>query len=181
MTTAHYDLQTLLKLGFHKAANATPSIISGIVVFIIFWVAGILTKRFIIRLANNSKSRQYLLKMLGQTAKITLILVGLVTALGTMGINVTALVTSLGLAGFALGFALKDTLSNTLAGFIILFYQPFNISDRIDVSKVEGEVIDINLRYTVLKTEEERHMVPNATVLTSVVTIKEKHKAPMPL
>ncbi len=174
MNTTHKDIHTLLKIGFQKTVDATPSIITGIVVFLLFWLAGIIAKKLIEKLANHSKNRQYLLHLVGQTTKVALIIIGLITALGTMGINVTALVTSLGLAGFALGFALKDSLSNILAGFIILFYQPFNIGDHIDVSKTEGDVVDINLRYTVLKAEGEHCMVPNATVLTSVVTIKEK-------
>ena len=55
-------------------------------------------------------------------AKLSLIVFGLVTALGTAGVNVSALVAGLGLTGFALGFAFRDVLSNLLAGVLILLY-----------------------------------------------------------
>lgn len=58
-------------------------------------------------------------------------LLGLVTALGTAGVNVSALVTSLGLVGFALGFALKDALSNIISGILLLLYRPFSVGDVI--------------------------------------------------
>ncbi|WP_306686705.1 mechanosensitive ion channel domain-containing protein [Candidatus Coxiella mudrowiae] len=59
-----------------------------------------------------------------------------ITALGTMGINVTALATDLRLTGFSLGFILKNMFSNVLSSFLILFYEPFGINDRITVSNV---------------------------------------------
>ena len=83
---------------------------------------------------------------------MAILIAGLITALGTMGINVTALVTSVGLIGFAVSFSLKDTLSNLMAGFVILFYQPFKAGDYIEVDKVEGQAINVTLRYTIIKS-----------------------------
>lgn len=101
---------------------------------------------------------------------VTVLIFGAITALGTMGINVAALVAGLGLTGFAVGFALKDVLSSVFSGFLILFYEPFQINDRIKISNTVGKVIDINLRYTVLQEENKRIMIPNSTVLTNIVT-----------
>lgn len=60
------------------------------------------------------------------------------------------------LTGFALGFALKDTISNLLAGVLILLYHPFEIGNRITISSYEGIVDSIDLRYTELKNEGNR-------------------------
>ena len=59
---------------------------------------------------------------------------GLVTALGTLGVDVSALVAGLGLTGFALGFAVKDTISNILAGVLLLVYRPFSKKDYVEDS-----------------------------------------------
>ena len=70
--------------------------------------------------------------LLARAAKIALITLGAVTALGNLGVDVSAIVVGLGLTGFALGFALRDTISNLLAGVLILLYSPFEIGNRIN-------------------------------------------------
>ena len=65
---------------------------------------------------------------------------GLITALGTIGINVSALVAGLGLTGFALGFALKDLVANVVAGVLVLVYRPFHRQDHVAVAGFEGTV-----------------------------------------
>ena len=112
--------------------------------------------------------------------KVSLMLVGVVTALGTMGVNVAAMVTGLGLTGFAVGFALKDIISNALAGVLILMYQPFRRSDRIAVIStisLEGEVVHIDLRYTTLELPDRRILIPNSYLFTNPITI---HRTPRP-
>jgi len=81
-------------------------------------------------------------------------------------------VAGLGLGGFALGFALRDALSNFLAGLLILVYRPFRIGDYLSVSGCEGVVSEINLRYTVLQGEKEEMMVPNSVLFTTPLRVK---------
>lgn len=165
----------LIKSGniiYSKIVEVFPKVAVGLIVFLMAWCIAIIV-RYLIRhfFSRSTSGHRYLLQLLGQIAYVTVLIVGGITALGTIGINVTALVTGLGLTGFAIGFALKDMLSNTLAGFLILFYEPFHINERITVSNVGGKVIDINLRYTILQEERKQIMVPNATVIANIVTI----------
>jgi len=156
-----------------EVAKTAPQILVGLGIFVAVWVVALVVKACIVRIGRRSKRHPYLYRLIGSTVKVAILIAGLVTALGTMGINVSALVASLGLAGFAIGFALKDTLSNLLAGFMVLFYQPFKPGDYIATDKVEGQVIDINLRYTVVKTDTQHTYVPNATVISNPVTVKD--------
>ncbi len=174
--TAHLStyLHTLQKM----FVVYSPRLVAGFVVFVIVWIIAMITKGIIIRLAARANGNAYLYKMMGQVAKLTIVLIGLIMGLGTAGINVSALVASFGLAGFALSFALKDTLSNALAGFMILFNEPFKAGNYISVNSVEGEVIDINLRYTVVKIDSQHTLVPNSVVLNNPVTVK--NQAPTP-
>jgi small-conductance mechanosensitive channel len=91
--------------------------------------------------------------------------------MGTLGVNVGAMIAGLGLVGFALGFALKDLLSNFLAGLLILIYNPFVRGDRITVSGNEGQVIEINLRYTVLQEQDKRALIPNSILFSNPVIV----------
>lgn len=105
--------------------------------------------------------------LLASTLKYLVLGVGIVTALSAVGINILPTLTGLGLAGFALGFALKDAISNLLAGAIIIVTAPFSVGDEIEILASRGRVADINLRYIVLRTEGQLHMIPNSLFLNN--------------
>ena len=73
---------------------------------------------------HRSGRNSDLIRLLARTAQIAVQVFGAVTALGTSGIDVSALVAGLGLTGFALGFAFRYVLSNVLAGVLILMLPP---------------------------------------------------------
>jgi small-conductance mechanosensitive channel len=111
--------------------------------------------------------------LLVRTAKAAFLVFGTVTALGTAGINVSALVAGLGLTGFALGFAFRDILSNYLAGFLLLVYRPFTRGDHISVTGLEGSVSSIDLRYTMLRKDGSVILIPNSNLFTNPITITQ--------
>lgn len=88
--------------------------------------------------------------------------------------DITALVAGLGLAGFAVGFALKDIVSNLLAGVLIILYSPFRIGSRIKVGSHEGKVVEINLRYTIIDSGGERVLIPNSTMFTNIIAVRKE-------
>ena len=97
---------TMVTTTYRNIMEIFPVVMASIVIFILFWISGIFTQFLITRLANKRGLNPELLKLIGRTTIIGLIIFGLVMALGTIGINVSALVAGLGLTGFALGFAL---------------------------------------------------------------------------
>jgi small-conductance mechanosensitive channel len=143
-----------------------------LVVMAAFWMVSIAADRAIRRLSVFIRSdTRYLLDLVRKISRVALVLFGLVSALGTLGVNILALVAGLGLTGFALGFALKDALSNLLAGALILIYRPIRYRDRITVAGFEGTVVQVDLRYTVLEREGLRILIPNAVLFTNPITI----------
>ncbi|MEW6298274.1 MAG: mechanosensitive ion channel domain-containing protein [Thermodesulfobacteriota bacterium] len=148
---------------------------ASLLVLLLFWLASVVLHTIIHRLSQSSDAgRRDIVDFLGRVAKVALLLFGVVTALGTAGINVAALVAGLGLTGFALGFALKDVLSNFLAGVLILIYRPFRRNDVIAVAGFEGTVIDIDLRYTHLQAEGKKVLIPNAILFTNTISLVER-------
>ena len=143
----------------------------GAAVFLLFVIIAIVSKRLILKFTKHAANHQAFSKLFAQTVQATVLIVGLLSALGTAGIDITAMVTSLGLAGFALGYALKDYLSNILAGYMILFYRPFKLGDTVSVGASQGEVTDVNLRYTTLKSDGQVTLIPNASLLSNSVNI----------
>ncbi|MFQ5605733.1 MAG: mechanosensitive ion channel family protein [bacterium] len=160
-------MQTLLE----EATLWVPRVIGVIVIFVVFFILAKIIKRIITKAAERLKFDRNLTSLLARTSSITLIIFGFVTALGTLGVNVSALVAGIGLTGFALGFALKDTISNLLSGVLILLYRPFEIGNRIKISGYEGIVISIDLRYTELDSESNKVLIPNSRLFTDPITV----------
>lgn len=144
-----------------------------VAVFAAFWVAASITRSVILRMADRDTARRDVLTLLANAARWGIIGFGVVTMLGTLGVDVTGLIAGLGLTGFALGFALKDIVSSLMAGLLILLNRPFVSGDVIAVTGITGRVAAIDLRYTeVVDTEGNRHLIPNANVLANVVMVK---------
>ena len=151
-----------------------PRFVTSVLILLAFWLASVAVQNLIGRLGRRSDLTGDVLNLLQQVAKTALLIVGGITALGTMGINVSALVAGLGLTGFALGFAFRDILSNVLAGTLILVYHPFHRNDRIEVLGFEGIVIAIGLRYTALQAEDKKILIPNSNIFTNPVIVLAK-------
>jgi len=164
-------VENLVQYLFDESTLWMPRVIGVVVIFVIFFILAKILKRIITSTAERLKLDGNLTSLLARISNITLIIFGFVTALGTLGINVSALVAGLGLTGFALGFALKDTISNLLSGILILLYRPFEIGNRIKISGYEGIVISIDLRYTELDSEGNKVLIPNSKLFTDPITV----------
>jgi small-conductance mechanosensitive channel len=159
----------LAQLEYQVTAWA-PKVGVAIVVFAAFMIAGSVARYFIIRVASKADANlNFVLRMGAKVISTSLLLFGAVTALGTMGVNVSALVAGLGLTGFALGFAMKDILSNLMSGVLILLYRPFRVNDHITVTGLDGLVTDIDLRYTRLEKGDQTFLIPNSLLITNTI------------
>ena len=167
--------QQLLQLILEYSINACL----GLSIFIIFYIASI----FFYKLINNffkkvSPEKQGVLSLVSRAVKTMIIIIGVITSMGSIGINITALVAGLGLTGFAVGYALKDSISNLLSGVLLVLYQPFKIADKIEVAGFQGVVEKIDLRYTTLKdfTANKTILIPNTLTITkTVVVFSDEH------
>lgn len=90
--------------------------------------------------------------------------------------NIPSLVQSISIFAAGLSFAARDIISNFLSGILILTDSPFNIGDRIEVGKVYGDVEEIGIRTTKIKTLENSIItVPNAMFTTQSVKSYRKY------
>jgi len=98
------------------------------------------------------------------------IFVGLMIALSQLGLSLGPLLTGLGIAGFIVGFALQDSLSNFASGLMILFYRPFDVNDTIEAAGVRGRVSHMSLvNTTILTFDNQRLIIPNNKVWQDVI------------
>ncbi len=104
-------------------------------------------------------------------ASIGIVVVGLVTALGVLGVYPTALVTVVGAVGLAFSLAFQDILKNFFSGVYLLLERPFRVGDVIKVKDSVGTVEHIGVRTTALRTPDNvQVLVPNAIVISEVVS-----------
>lgn len=105
-----------------------------------------------------------LLQVLQEIVKYTVIAFAVVIIFNELGINVSALVLSLGIVGVAVGFAARDTLSNFISGLFILGDKSFKVGDIIEVAQAKGEVFKVGLRVTTILTPDKKTItVPNSS------------------
>lgn len=156
-----------------KFIELIPQIISGLLALVPFFIGWMLFKLLFRKLKKKDKSKSPVIVFFAKTTNVIILTMAIITVLGTWGVDVSALLTGLGLTGFALGFALKDVLSSCIAGVLILFYRPFKLHSKISTMGVEGEVIDIDMRYTTLQSGGEKHLIPNSKLISEKITILE--------
>lgn len=148
------------------------SLLGALFIFVLFWILGWVLGRAVRRACRRLREDQLpLVHLLRQVVTVTLRVFGAVMALGTLGIDVTALVAGLGLTTFGLGMALKDVVSNALSGVLVLLNRPFRIGDTIQIGGDTGRVERIDLRYTVLIAEDRTILVPNGNLFSSPVRV----------
>ncbi|MEQ8960716.1 MAG: mechanosensitive ion channel [Coleofasciculus sp. C2-GNP5-27] len=147
-----------------------PSLLGALVVVGITW--GIAkTVQFIgfswAQQTEGDRSTEILIGRLGYGGVWVL---GSVVALGVLGLNFGALLGALGLTSVAIGFSLKDVLSNYISGVILLAARPFGINDQVVISDYEGTITQIDLRATTMRTYDGRLVyIPNQEVFSASI------------
>jgi small conductance mechanosensitive channel len=144
------------------------------VVFLLFafkLMAG-LVKRLVRRAIGGDRSNMSHLMsnfIISMSGKLVMV-VGLLVALSQIGIKIAPLLAGLGIAGFIVGFALQDVLSNFASGVMILIYRPFDVGDTIEVPEVSGKVRHMNLVSTIVLTyDNQKLVVPNNKIWGSII------------
>jgi small conductance mechanosensitive channel len=166
------EVQASIETAFGRLIESAiviiPRALAALLVIGLFWAIATFVRwlmRIIFRRIVEDLTVENLIK---QVAYYAVWILGLIVALDAFGFDPQAVATGLGLTSLALGFALKDILSNFISGLLILVLRPFELGDQIIVGETEGNVERIDLRATQLRTYDGRVvLVPNAEVFTS--------------
>ncbi|MBZ5754497.1 mechanosensitive ion channel family protein [Pseudomonas sp. S5(2021)] len=171
VTDVRASVDTAFARLLEAAISIVPRALAALLVIGVFWAlaAGVrAVVRMISRRLIHDRTVENLIK---QVSYYTVWLLGLIVAATAFGLEPGALATGLGLTSLALGFALKDILSNFVSGLLILTLRPFQLGDQIVIGETEGTVERIELRATQIRTYDGRRvLVPNADTFTSRVT-----------
>ncbi len=172
LTSAAPDDQTALDL--EKAVSeltASDWITAGVILVVAIAIA--VGARALLTRSLRSRNRvdPAVAVLVGRVVSYLLILVGLVSALESLGLDLGLVIGGLGIAGIALAFALKDILENFVAGVLLQIQRPFTYGDQVFINEHEGTVRDINSRLvTIVTPAGETVKIPSATVIKADIT-----------
>ncbi|MEO1268170.1 MAG: mechanosensitive ion channel family protein [Myxococcota bacterium] len=165
----------ILHAYLQAALEILPALLMAIVLWTGFWFLAKFIRQFAEKLAETFTDDPSLKRLFATLSRITVLTVGTLIAAAVVfpGLDVGDLVGVLGFTSVAVGFAFKDIFQNFLAGIIILTQRPFTIGDQIQAGTIGGEVKDINIRSSIIKTYDGQQIIlPNTDLLTQAVTVR---------
>ena len=140
---------------------------TGAVLIFTLWLSSAIESRLLKSASGGSLS---LRKVISNTVRVLLMFVGLLLALSSVGIDLTALSVLGGAVGVGIGFGLQKLAANYVSGFVILAERSMRIGDNVKVDSFEGRITDIKARYTVIRSATGREsIVPNEMLITQRV------------
>jgi len=144
--------------------------LGGIIVVILGWMAAKFIAKFTENFLRKKNIDVTVSKFLVTILKGLVMLFVILVALGKFGITIAPFIAGLSVVGFGASFAVQGPLSNYAAGATLIFTKPFKVGDIIEVTGAMGEVIDMTLARTQLKTLDGTVIfIPNKHVIGEVI------------
>ncbi len=179
----HIDLTALQLLAdFVSGIDAVFITVNIIVILIIIILTGVVARivdgmlqSYVPRVAGkvDVKMDETVQLMIRRLVSATIYSIGLmlvILQIPQLQSLAAALLAGAGIASLAIGFAAKDSLSNLTSGVFLAIFQPFRVGDFVDFKGDYGQVEDLTLRHTVIRTWDSRRIiVPNSVINTEPI------------
>jgi small-conductance mechanosensitive channel len=155
--------------------NQTPvTLTSFFIFFLIIIIFVLLSKivknRFLAVILSKLRIEEGLQFTLTRVTQYIIVFIGVIVALQFIGIDLSGLAVVLGFLSVGIGFGLQNITSNFIAGLILLFERPIKVGDRVTVGDTEGDVLNINIRSTTIRSLNNISIiVPNSQFVSSQV------------
>lgn len=153
----------------------TPVTVMSVLIFILFITGfiflGVLTRRTLNqRIFKKFKLDEGTSYTLSRITQYVIITIGALVAFQFLGIDLSGLAVIFGLLSVGIGFGLQNITANFMSGLIILFERPISVGDRVMVNDIEGDIIEINIRSTNVRTVNNVSIiVPNSEFVSKDV------------
>jgi len=153
--------------------NQTPITPASLIIFTLIVLASVFVTRLFTRVIFDRLLKRFSIKegiryTLRRLTEYTMIIVGVIIAFQFIGIDLSGLAVIFGLLSVGIGFGLQSVTANFVAGLVLLFERPIKIGDRITIGDVEGDVEEISMRATKVRTLNNISIiVPNSQFVSS--------------
>lgn len=149
--------------------NVFTAIIIALAGYLFLRISDILIREWGAKVSKKLESRinDDLVPLFTKISRIFIVIITGLLVLAQFGIEITPLVASLGIAGFAIGFAIKDTLANVIGGIILTLDRSFAVGDKVSIDGEVGVVLEVGLRNTLIQTyDNEVIVIPNGELMS---------------
>lgn len=160
-----------LQDSFNTFKRALPLIGIALIIFLLFGFVGGRVARFS-RFWRKIAPNPFLADLLAQAARLAFLAAGAIIALNILGASkfVTTILGGAGVAGIAIGFAVRDSLENYISSIMLSLRQPFRANDHVIINAHEGIVVRLTSRATILMTLDGNHLrIPNSVVFKGII------------
>ena len=148
-----------------------PAIVGTLIVFLLTWVIAATVRYTAFTWAQQTEGDRSTEVLIGRLGYGLVWVFGTIIALGVLGLEFGALLSAFGLTSVAIGFSLKDVLSNYISGVVLLAARPFRLGDQVVIDNFEGTITQIQLRATTMQTYDGRTVyIPNQEVFQASIT-----------
>lgn len=147
-----------------------PNLIAATIVLLVFFVIGWIIRRIISNSLNKFMHNKVTVKLIVTFIGFIIVSIGFFIALAFLHLDgvVTSLLAGAGVLGIVLGFAFQDIAGNFMSGIVLSIRHPFNIGDLIESNNYFGEVHEVNLRETIIKSMEGQLVyIPNKVLFNN--------------
>ncbi|MGI9234427.1 MAG: mechanosensitive ion channel family protein [Woeseiaceae bacterium] len=153
------------------AVNFGKNVFIALVIFYVGRMAIGLVVRALRKVMQRQGVEKTLETFVCNLARMALLVVVIVAAIGALGVETTSFIAIFGAAGLAVGLALQGSLSNFAAGVLIVLFRPYKVGDFIEGAGINGIVEQVQILTTVLKTGDNKQViVPNSQIMDSIIT-----------
>jgi small conductance mechanosensitive channel len=142
-----------------------------ILILVVGWIVGKWIASLVLKVLRGRNIDEALSRFLSSIVQYIVLIIAVISALGTVGVETASLLTVSASAGLAVGLAMQGSLSNFASGVMILFFRPFTLGDRITAGGHTGNVDDIGIfTTTVVPIGNEKIIIPNSQILSGSIT-----------
>jgi small-conductance mechanosensitive channel len=147
-------------------------VLKGVVILgVLIWLANVLAGVTEHQLARATVMTPAMRVLIGKLARLVLLVLAVVLALGAIGIDLTAFAVFSGAIGVGIGFGLQKVVSNLVSGVILLLDRSIKPGDVIGIDGTYGLVSALNARYAAVTTRDgKEYLIPNEDLITHRVT-----------
>lgn len=155
---------------FYKLGTTNITLSLVLIIFLIlsfaYQLSKVLTTLFMPRVYGRYQLDRGIQFTFNRISHYIIMIIAILISISTVGINLSALTVFASVLGVGIGFGLQNITSNFISGIILLFERPIKVGDRVIVNDIIGDIEQINMRATIIKSIDNEHIiVPNSYFL----------------
>jgi len=177
MTEDLQQFQQIYEIATEFLVNYSFQVLGAIVILIAGAIAGRWAARLVVAMGERRNIDVTLRLFLGSIARLVVLGMFIIIALGNFGITLTPLIAAIGALAFGVSLAIQGPVSNYGAGLAIILGRPFTVGNTITLNEITGVVEEVKLAATVLFTEDgEKITIPNKMIVGEILTNSFENK-----